>query len=163
MKKKSSAGTGLPIIGWREWVGLPELQTAAIKAKIDSGARTSALHAYDIQYFNRDGTNYVGFTIHPFQRDKRTSIRTEAELAGRRWVRSSSGHRMLRPVIVTPIRLMEREWSIEITLTNRDVMGFRMLLGRQAIRRKFLVAVHRSYLAGVTRPAVPLRHREIDP
>lgn len=157
MKKKSSAVSVLPIVGWREWVGLPELHTPAIKAKIDTGARTSALHAFDIQYIERGGTEYVRFTIHPFQRDVKGSIEAEAKLSDRRWVRSSSGHRMLRPVIVTPIRLMDHEWEIEITLTNRDVMGFRMLLGRQAIRRRFLVAVHKSYLAGRISPFIPRR------
>ncbi len=151
-KKTRAPLKDLPIIGWREWIALPGLGISAIKAKIDTGARTSALHAHDLEYFERDGIEHVRFTIHPFQRDTKTTIRTESPLVDQRWVRSSSGHKMKRPVILTPVGLMDRSWEIEVTLTNRDVMGFRMLLGRRAIARRFLVAVHRSFL-GNKRPS----------
>lgn len=140
-----------PTIGWREWIALPELGVEAMKVKVDTGARSSALHAFDTRSFERDGTEYVRFTIHPRQRDSTESIEAECPVFARRWVTSSSGHRTRRPVIRTPIQLLGRSWPIEITLTNRDAMGFRMLLGRQAIRRRFLVDVSKSYLGGKKR------------
>ena len=136
------------VIGWREWVTLPDFKSARIKAKIDSGARTSALHAYDLKVVRRRGKERVRFKIHPWQRNTTKVIAVEAELIDHRWVTSSSGHRMRRPVVSTRVELMGREWEIELTLTNRDEMGFRMLLGRQAIRRRFLVNPGRSFVAG---------------
>lgn len=119
-----------------------------MKVKVDTGARSSALHAFDTRSFERDGVEYVRFTVHPGQRVTAEAIEAECPVIARRWVTSSSGHRTRRPVIRTPIALLGQTWPIEVTLTNRDAMGFRMLLGRQAIRRRFLVDVSRSYLGG---------------
>lgn len=133
------------IIGWREWIKLPNLGVNQIKAKIDTGARTSALHAFDIETFQKDGEEYVRFNIHPVQRDSDTTIQAESKLVGYRSIRSSNGQRERRPVIRTSIELLDESWEIDITLTNRDQMGFRMLLGRQSFRRKMLVDVSKSY------------------
>lgn len=136
----------LAIIGWREWVALPQLGVDKIKAKIDTGARSSALHAFDMELFERQDTPMVRFKLHPVQRHGHPEIATEAVLLDRRQVRSSGGHTQVRPVIETVITLNGMTWPIELTLTNRDVMGFRMLLGRQAIRHRFLVDAGASYL-----------------
>lgn len=134
------------VIGWREVVILPQLGIDKIKAKIDTGARSSALHAFNIVEFKRDGKDFVRFQVHPKQRDRLTTVTSEAELLEYRKVRNSGGGVQLRPVIMTEIKLGENSWSMELTLTNRDVMGFRMLLGRQAVRNKFLIDPGRSFL-----------------
>lgn len=139
-------------IGWREWVALPQLGVPFIKAKVDTGARTCALHAFDVRWVKRDGEPWVRFRIQPLQREKRPSIVVEAPLVDERWVRSSSGKPTLRPVIRTKIRLGNRSWPIEITLVRRDLMGFRMLLGRQAIKNRFLVHPGRSFLVSALPP-----------
>lgn len=137
-----------PLLGWREWVALPALGIDRIKAKVDTGARTSALHAFDVQsHRNADGLEVVSFSVHPFQRDAQRTVRTECPLVERRWVRSSDGKRQLRPVIRTSLRVGSAEFDIELTLTTRDLMSFRMLLGRQSVRRRFTVDPARSYLA----------------
>lgn len=138
--------TELPVIGWREWVRLPELGVARIKAKVDTGARTSALHAFDLERFTMAGTPWVRFCVHPVQRDSHTTVEVTAPLIDERKVRSSSGKATVRPVIRTLVRLGEHRFPLELTLVRRDVMGFRMLLGRQAIRRRFLVDPGRSFL-----------------
>ncbi len=132
-------------IGWREWISLPDLGVKKIKAKIDTGARSSSLHAHDIHPFRRRGKDMVRFEIHPMQRENRTSLTAEAEVIDERRVKSSSGVSELRPVILTTIELLDRSFEVEVNLTNRDVMGFRMLLGRQALRGSFLVDPSRSY------------------
>lgn len=147
--RKTKAATR-PVIGWREWLALPGLDIRRIKAKIDTGARSSSLHAYDIRRFRRKGVSMVRFRVHPLQRNFRTAVDAEAEVVGQRKVRSSSGVETLRWVIVTDVVLGEQRWPIEITLTRRDAMGFRMLLGRQAIRGHYVVDPGRSYLAGKT-------------
>lgn len=136
------------MLGWREWAALPELGVEAIKVKLDTGARTSSLHAFDLTRFERDGTDVVRFEIHPHQRSDRDSIVVEAEVVDERWVRNSGGQRELRPVIETVVRMGGRRWRIELTLTRRDEMGFRMLLGRQALRRRAVVDPGTSYRAG---------------
>lgn len=136
----------LPIIGWREWIVLPEIGITKIKAKIDTGARSSALHAFDIETFEIDDTPKVKFKVHPQQRDTNQIIIAEAKLIDERTVRSSSGQEELRPVILTEVNLMQKRWQIELTLTNRELMGFRMLLGRQAVRGMFLINPGKSYL-----------------
>lgn len=136
------------VIGWREWISLPDLGVAEIKAKIDTGARSSALHAYGVERFRRRGKELVRFAVHPIQRDDEHVVLAEAEFVEERSVRDSGGHVERRPVIRTTARLSGRLWKIDVTLTNRDEMGFRMLLGRRALVRRFLVDPARSFLAG---------------
>jgi hypothetical protein len=136
------------VIGWREWISLPDLGVAEIKAKIDTGARSSALHAYGVERFRRRGKDLVRFGIHPIQRNDRRVVLAEAELVDERNIRDSGGHVERRPVIRTAARLSGRLWKIDVTLTNRDEMGFRMLLGRRALVKRFLVDPARSFLAG---------------
>lgn len=137
-----------PVIGWREWVGLPALNTDWIKAKIDTGARSSSLHAFGIQPFTGDGIEMVRFSVHPWQRSESSSADVEAEIIDWRSIRSSSGESEDRPVILTNLRMGNDVHAIEVTLANRDQMGFRMLVGREGIRRRFVVDPARSYLAG---------------
>jgi hypothetical protein len=143
-----AADEAATVLGWREWAALPELGVGAIKAKLDTGARTSSLHAFGLTRFERDGTDIVRFEIHPHQRSDRDAIVVEAEVVDERWVRNSGGQRELRPVIETVVRMGGKRWRIELTLTRRDEMGFRMLLGRQALRRRALVDPGTSYRAG---------------
>ncbi len=143
----------LPVIGWREWVGLPDMGIKAIKVKVDTGARSSSLHAFDMQKFSRDGVSWVRFQIHPVQRSSDQAVTVEAPVFAFRSVRSSSGKAAVRPVIITRVLLLGVAWPIELTLANRDEMGFRMLLGRQACRRRFLVDAGKSYYGG--RPKRP--------
>lgn len=121
-------------IGWREWLELPELGVPAIKAKIDTGARTSALHAWKLESFTHGGAPWVHFQLHPLQRDTTLSLGCSAPVHDRRMVSDSGGHRERRYVILTPVVMGPHRWSIEMTLTDRDTMLFRMLLGRQAMR-----------------------------
>lgn len=136
----------LPVIGWREWVALPDLGTPAIKVKVDTGARSSALHAFNLHAFERDGRSMVRFEVHPYQRSATRTEPVELEAAGRRRVRNSGGFLENRWTVFTRVSLAGQVWIIELTLTNRDAMGFRMLLGRQAIRGRFTVDPGRSFL-----------------
>jgi hypothetical protein len=138
----------LPTIGWREWVSLPELGIEKIKVKIDTGARSSAIHAFEIEPFSDQGKHFVRFKVHPYQRDSIHTVVTESALFDERQVRNSGGHTELRLTILTPVAIGGYQWPIELTLTNRDVMGFRMLLGRQALRNRFLVNPGQSFLLG---------------
>lgn len=147
-----------PILGWREWISLPDLGLS-LKAKVDTGARSSALHAFDVEYFRRRRTRWVRFKVHPVQRETTTTVITEAELADEKTVRDSGGTETLRPVIITPIQIHDARWDVEITLTNRDVMGFRMLLGRQAIRGHYVVDPARSFLLGRPMSARPAKKK----
>lgn len=135
-------------IGWREWVSLPGLKVPYVKVKVDTGARTSALHAFDITTYRRRGERRVRFTVHPWQRNNVESIECSATVIDARVIRSSAGHEQERLVIETDLELFGSTWPIELTLTSRDTMGFRMLLGRQAVRRRCVVDPGRSYLAG---------------
>ena len=146
--KRRTPREKLSIVGWREWVALPELGIAAVKAKVDTGARSSSLHAFDVEEFKRDGKIFVRFRVHPLQRNPRAFVESESELLEYRHVKSSGGHETLRPVIVTTIELLGQKWSIELTLASRDTMGFRMLIGRQALQRRFLVDSGRSFQGG---------------
>lgn len=143
-KKKAKKVT----LGWREWVQLPALELSNIKAKVDTGARTSALHAFEVRPFKDGDRDRVEFSMHPNQRDKKTVVVCVADVSDRRVVRDSGGHSEHRWVIETPIVLGDSTWPIEITLTSRDDMMFRMLLGRTAIKGRALVDASRSYLAG---------------
>jgi len=136
------------IIGWREWVTLPELNIPAIKVKIDTGARTSAIHAFDIEVFEVGGKQKIRFRIHPIRKKKKIVLECVGDLKGQRTVTDSGGHRELRYVIQTPIQLGQIQWPADITLTSRDTMRFRMLLGRTAVRGRFLVDPAQSYMAG---------------
>jgi hypothetical protein len=137
-------------------VALPELGITALKAKADTGARSSALHAFDVDRFEREGEPWVRFSVHPRQRDGVTTVRAEAPWVDERLVRSSSGAATRRPVIRCLLRLGDASWPIEVTLVRRDLLGFRMLLGRQALRRRCIVDPGRSYLLGgdLRRPGV---------
>lgn len=140
--------TGLPVIGWREWVGLPDLGIAAVKAKVDTGARSSSLHAMEVVEFEKDGEKWVRFHVQPVQRDDDVVVETEARVLEYRSVRSSSGKAEMRPVIQTTIKLLGMVWPVELTLANRREMSFRMLLGREAFRKRFLVDAGASYFGG---------------
>ena len=133
------------IIGWREWVKLPDLGVPFIKAKVDTGARTSSLHAFDLEIIKRRGVDVARFTVLPEQRKNNPEIIVEAKVAEYRYVKSSTGHQSKRPVILTNIELHGEKWPIELTLANRDEMGFRMLLGRESFKGKMLIDVSKSF------------------
>jgi hypothetical protein len=149
--RRGNAGETLRV-GWREWVRLTDLGVAAIKAKIDTGARTSALHAFAIEPFRRSGALWVRFEVHPLQRSSSVKIKCEAKAVDERAVRNSGGIVERRYIIETRMMLGDRAWPIELALTNRDQMGFRMLLGRTALEGRALIEPGRSYLAGQRPP-----------
>lgn len=142
----------LPLIGWCESVALPRLGVQRIKVKVDSGAKTSALHAFQVEKFQHDGEDYVRFQVKPLQKRDHPTISTAARLLEYRVVRSSVGHETLRPVIVTDVKLGDLVWPIELTLVDRDAMAFRMLLGRQALAGRFLLDPGRTFLWGHSSP-----------
>ena len=147
--ERSTVSTGeLMTLGWREWVGLPALGIASIKAKVDTGARTSALHAFEIRTFSENGIERIEFKIHPKQRNQNTIVVCTTDILDNRQVTDSGGHREDRYVILTDLALGDQSWPIEMTLTSRDDMRFRMLLGRTAISHKALVDPARSYVVG---------------
>ena len=147
------------IIGWREWVSLPELGIDHIKVKVDTGARSSSLHAFDVEYYKSAGKEFVKFKVHPEQRNTRKTSLCRAKILEFRNIKSSNGQVQRRPVILTKIEMLGEKWPIEITLTNRDEMGFRMLLGRESFRKKFLVDAGKSYYGGVYGPRVGTKGR----
>lgn len=141
----------LPELGWREWVDFPDLGLQSIKAKVDTGARSSALHAIRITTFERDGDHWVRWQVHPDQRSTEKTVNCEAPIHDRRDIRSSSGHNHTRFVVRPTVALGSETWPIDVTLAKREAMGFRLLLGREAIRGRFLVDPGRSYLYGKRR------------
>ena len=143
------------IAGSEEWCSFPSLQVPAIKARVDSGAKTSSIHAFNIQPFSRNNQAWVGFEVHPIQNDRKTSVRCECPVVDRRFVKSSSGSREKRYVISAPMQIGGDIWEIELTLTNRDSMGYRMLLGREAMSGRLLVDPAASFCLG------ELSHNEI--
>jgi hypothetical protein len=139
------------IIGWREWIGLPDLGISAIKAKIDTGARTSAIHAWNIvEYDGPDGPS-VSFKLHPVQRNNKVILPCRAPVHSTRDIRSSNGQIEHRVIIKTTLQMGEHTWPIELGLTNRDTMGFRLLLGRASLRKHVRINPGRSFL--IPRPA----------
>lgn len=138
MKSSKSVKTK-EVIGWWEWVSLPELGISRVKVKVDTGAKTSALHVSQMHYEKIGKKEFIRFVVHPLQRSTRPEIEVRAELLEYRAVRSSVGTLTIRPVICTPIKVGSREVMAEVTLVNRDMMGFRMLLGRQALKGRFVV------------------------
>ncbi len=127
------------IIGNQEWCSFPELGIPAIKARIDSGAKTSSIHAFNISRFRRNGLPWVSFEAHPIQNNRGIVIRCERPLIDKRVIRNSSGLTETRYVISAPVTLGDETWDIELTLANRDSMGFRMLLGREAMNGRLVV------------------------
>ncbi len=146
-----------PIVGWREWVVLSDMTPVPLKAKIDTGARTSALHAFGLRLTEKEGVPWVDFDIHPVQRSKTQSTHISLPVAGFKRVRSSSGHSEERPVIRTKIEIGPHRLVIDLSLTSRDEMGFRMLVGRSAIRRRFWVDPGRSFLYPTSEPRLGLQ------
>lgn len=140
----------LPLnIGWKEWVCLPDLSVPAIKAKIDTGARTSALHVFNMCVFKKNKKDMVEFHTCPLQKNKDYKVNCIIPVLDKRIVKDSSGNKEERYVIETDIELNDHRWPIEITLTNRDSMNYRMLLGRTAFREKNII-IHpsKSHLTG---------------
>ena len=135
-------------LGWREWVALPDLGLPAIKAKVDTGARTSALHAFLIEPYQRDGIEMLRFLIHPIQLNQDFSVECHCPVYDYREVTDSGGHREMRYVIQSRVVIGGAERAIELTLTNRDTMRFRMLLGRRAMEDRFIVDPGESYVNG---------------
>ncbi len=127
------------VIGWREWCALPDLELPGVLAKIDTGAKTSALHAFKIKKFSRAGKPWVRFAVHPIQRHRHPEIYCESPILDIRDVTSSNGARESRIVINTTMAFGPHTFLTELTLTNRDEMGYRMLIGRQSLTKRFLV------------------------
>lgn len=152
---RASAPDDLILIGWREWVSLPGLSPVPIKAKIDTGAKTSALHAFFIEPYDAGGVRMVKFLLHPYQRDIETVIECHAPVVDQRKVRDSGGHQELRYVVSSKFEIGGLDFEAELTLTDRDSMVFRMLLGRNALSRKFLVQCNASFLLGGNKKAPP--------
>lgn len=136
------------VLGWREWARLPDLGVRSIKVKLDTGARTSALHAFGLRRFTRDGRPMVRFEIHPLQRSADSTVAAEAVVVDERVVRNSGGREEVRPVIRTTLQIGTERWPIEVTLARRDQMGFRMLLGREALKGRTVVDAGSSFRAG---------------
>lgn len=140
--------TKMKVIGWREWVALPGLNVRMVKAKIDTGARSSSLHAFDMETYHENGIERVRFSIHPVQNRDDIFINADVPILERRHVKSSNGEVSERIVIRTELILLRQKMQVDLTLANRDAMGFRMLVGREAIRTRFLVDSGGSFLAG---------------
>jgi len=143
------------MLGWREWVSFDDLKLPPMKAKVDTGARTSALHGFRVRSFLRRGQRWVRFHVHPLQGDRKTVVVCEAPVIDYRRVTDSGGHAEKRYVIESRVSIRDVKWPIELTLTNRDTMRFRALLGRTAIRGRFLVDPRASFLGGGDKQSPP--------
>lgn len=141
-----------PCVGWREWVALPELGISALKCKVDTGARTSALHAFSVEPFDRDGREWVRFGVHPSPSERDSEIWCETPVIDKRVVTDSGGNKTERYFIQTELQIGGQSFPIELSLTSRDCMRFRMLLGRVALQERFLVDVSQSYLQELSKP-----------
>lgn len=135
------------LIGWEEWCALPGLKLPAIKAKIDTGARTSAIHAFNITPLLVNGEQWVKFCIHPLQKNKLMTKSCKAKVIDKRHVMSSNGHKEARYVIQTILTMGTHSWPIEVTLSNRDPLAFRMLLGREALRGHVIIDPTKSFVS----------------
>jgi ribosomal protein S6--L-glutamate ligase len=145
--RKINVGQKL-LVGWKEWCALPDIDIPAIKAKLDTGAKTSSLHAYDIESYHRHGELWVKFKLHPIQRNSKIHISRSAKVVDQRHVMSSTGHKELRFVIMTSIILGDKSGEIELTLANREKMIFKMLLGRDAIKDFAVIDPIKAYYLG---------------
>ncbi|MGM0770715.1 MAG: ATP-dependent zinc protease [Halobacteriota archaeon] len=150
------------MLGWREWIALPDLGLHAIKAKIDTGAKTSALHAFNVEHYTENGIEMVRFRVHPIQNDQALQIECAAPLKDRRVVTDSGGHKEMRYVIETDVVVLSCRYPIELTLTDRDTMRFRMLLGRSAMEKRVIVDPSGSYLNGKLDPHIIYEQKNED-
>jgi hypothetical protein len=145
------------VVGWREWVALPQADVPWVKAKVDTGARSSSIHAFDLEVFEEDGHERVRFSIHPWQRSDEDHVELTLPVLDMREVRSSNGQVEKRYAVSLDVTLAGRTITTVMTLSNRDEMGFRMLIGREALRSRFVVDPGVSYRGG--RPAREIRQR----
>lgn len=136
------------LIGWREWCALPGLGIPAIKFKTDTGADTSSLHAMHLETFHQDGKLFARFETHPIQRNNHVTKQCVVEVAGKKHIRSSNGMSEERYIIKTPMTIGKHTWDVKLTLTSRAQMGFRMLLGREAMHDHMLIDPDKSYYFG---------------
>lgn len=148
IKKKKPVSDNKILVGWNEWCSLPLLGLPAIKAKIDTGAKTSALHAFHISTFYKNEHKHVHFCIHPLQGDNKITQECEAPIIDERYIMSSNGHREHRYVISTDILFGNEKWQIELTLSNRDPLKFRMLLGREALNGRVIIDPNHTLCQG---------------
>lgn len=148
MPTKTAESPPIVSLGWREWVALPDLGINHIKAKVDTGARTSCLHTFRTRPYTENGEHRVKFWVHPLQHSLDKVIECDAKVLDERSVTDSGGHKERRLVIATTLRVGCHSWPIEMTLTNRDSMRFRMLIGRTAMAGRARVSPEASYLAG---------------
>lgn len=144
--KKEEQGAQPFSAGWREWCALPELHLPAIKAKMDTGARTSAIHAFDIEAFTQDNSLWVRFNAHPIQGDEDLQVQCVAPVVDQRPIMSSTGHKEQRYIIATQVQFGSHTWNIELSLSNREPMRFRLLIGREALKGRVVVDPKHSYL-----------------
>lgn len=158
MEKKISEYTP---IGWREWIMFPDWDYFTIKVKVDTGARTSSLHVVNLKYFEREAKRWVTFEIYPWQKSKEDKIKVSAPVKFFKNVKSSSGCMEKRPVIMAKLKISDKIIETELNLSNRSTMGFRMLLGRAAIKKEFIVLPGRSYLGKKPNSEIRKRNRGV--